>query len=126
MISLEDGFQSKTRRCLQAAPFVFCALGFCADARAATIAPPMLDITRQCHETTGRNATAMSECVVAESEARSALLQQWSKLADANVQKCVKIGRKARRLPYTTMAKCLAVAPIDAQAAPVPAPPPAR
>jgi hypothetical protein len=75
----------------------------------------MLDIIRQCHETNGRNATAMSECVVAESEARSALLQRWTKLADANVQKCVKIGRKVRKLPYTAIAKCLL---IDTQALP--------
>ena len=77
---------------------------------AATIAPPMLDITRQCDANTRHNVTAMSECVVAESEARADLLQHWDKLADVDVDKCVKLGRKAKRQPYTAMEKCLASA----------------
>ena len=77
-------------------------------ASAATIAPPMLDITHQCDAVTKHNVTAMSECVVAESEARADLLQHWGKLPDDNVEKCVKFGRKAKRQPYTAMEKCLA------------------
>ncbi len=75
---------------------------------AATIAPPMLDITHQCDASTRHNVTAMSECVVAESEARTDLLQHWDKLPDGDVEKCVKLGRKAKRQPYTVMEKCLA------------------
>lgn len=74
---------------------------------AATIAPPMLDIARQCDLNSRHNATAMSECVVAESEARSDLLQHWTKLPDTAVEKCLKLDRKAKRLPYTAMEKCL-------------------
>lgn len=77
-------------------------------AEAATVAPPMLDITRQCDVNSRHNVTAMSECVVAESEARSDLLQHWTKLSDTAVEKCIKLGRKAKRLPYTAMEKCLA------------------
>ena len=73
----------------------------------------MLDITRQCDVNSRHNVTAMSECVVAESEARAELLQKWDKLSDASVAKCIKIGRKARRLPYTTMAKCIEVEHVD-------------
>lgn len=75
---------------------------------AATIAPPMLDITHQCDAVSRHNVTAMSECVVAESEARADLLQHWDKLPDDDVDKCVKLGRKAKRQPYTAMEKCLA------------------
>ena len=53
--------------------------------------------------------TAMSECVVAESEARAELLQNWTKYSDDSAEKCIKASRKARRLPYTAMAKCLSV-----------------
>ncbi len=77
---------------------------------AATIAPPMLDITRQCDATARHNVTAMSECVVAESEARADLLQHWDKLPDGDVDRCVKLGHKAKRQPYTAMEKCLASA----------------
>ena len=73
---------------------------------ATNFAPPMLDISAQC----GRNfhsASAMSECVVAESEARAELLSHWAKYTDAGAQKCIAIGRKAKRQPYTAMAKCL-------------------
>ena len=76
---------------------------------AATIGPPLFDITRQC-ETSGRhNATAMSECIVAESEARSDILQHWSTYTDDGAEKCIKLSRKAKRLPYTAMAKCLSL-----------------
>ena len=73
---------------------------------ATDFAPPMLDISAQC----GRNfhsASAMSECVVAESEARAELLSHWGKYTDAGAQKCISVGRKAKRQPYTAMAKCL-------------------
>lgn len=86
---------------------------FSQGAGAATIAPPMLDITRQCDANTRHNVTAMSECVVAESEARAEILQKWDKLSDASAQKCIKIGHKARKLPYTAMAKCFSVEPVD-------------
>ncbi len=69
----------------------------------------MLDISRQCEAGAGRNATAMSECVVAESEARAELLQNWTKYSDDSAEKCIKASRKVRRLPYTAMAKCLSV-----------------
>ena len=75
-------------------------------AAATDFAPPMLDISTQC----GRNfhsASAMSECVVAESEARAELLSHWAKYTDAGADKCIKLGRKAKRQPYTAMAKCL-------------------
>ena len=52
----------------------------------------------------------MSECVVAESEARAELLQNWAKYPDDIAEKCIKASRKARRLPYTAMAKCMSVA----------------
>lgn len=77
--------------------------------RATELAPPMLDISRQCDASSRHNVRAMSECVVAESEARAELLQNWSKISDGNAQKCIKAGRKAKRLPYSTMAKCLSV-----------------
>ena len=77
-------------------------------ASAAQIGPPMLDITRQCDAVNRHNARAMSECVVAESEARAEMLQNWSKYPDDDAEKCVKLGRKAKRLPYSAMARCLA------------------
>ncbi len=77
-------------------------------ATAATIAPPMLDISHQCDVATRHNVTAMSECIVAESEARADLLQHWDKLPDGDVEKCVKLARKAKRQPYTAMETCLA------------------
>jgi predicted phage-related endonuclease len=80
---------------------------------AATIAPPMLDITRRCDVDSRHNAAAMSECVVAESEARAEMLQKWDRFSDADALKCIKIGRKSKRLPYSAMAKCLAVQQVD-------------
>ena len=74
---------------------------------AADIAPPMLDISRQCDASSRHNVRAMSECVVAESEARAELLQNWTKYSDSNAEKCIKAGRKAKRLPYTAMVKCM-------------------
>jgi hypothetical protein len=76
---------------------------------AATIRPPMYDIIRQCDQVSHRNATAMSECVVAESETRADLLQRWSKLDDASVSKCMKSSRKIRHSTYAALAKCLTV-----------------
>ena len=76
-------------------------------AHAATVAPPMLDITHQCNAMARRNATLMSECVVAESEARADLLSHWSKLPDEAAERCIKLGRKAKRQPYVAMEKCL-------------------
>ena len=88
-------------------PLAAAALVLAAGAAHATnFAPPMLDISAQC----GRNfhsASAMSECVVAESEARAELLSHWAKYSDAGAQKCITVGRKAKRQPYTAMAKCL-------------------
>ena len=92
--------------------FVLSVLGS-TTAIGATIAPPMLDITRQCDANSRHNVTAMSECVVAESEARSEVLQKWGRLPDASVERCIKLSRKAKRLPYTAIAKCLAVEPAD-------------
>lgn len=74
---------------------------------AAALSPPMLDITRQCGANSGRNTTAMSECVVAESEARSMVLQGWSTLDDAQAEHCIKLSRKAKRLPYSALSKCI-------------------
>ena len=76
---------------------------------AATIGPPMLDIPHQCESGSRHNATALSECIVAESEARAEVLQNWTKYSDDRAEKCIKAGRKAKRLPYTAMAKCLSV-----------------
>lgn len=75
-------------------------------ARATDFAPPMLDVSALCGRSF-HNASAMSECVVAESEARAELLSHWAKYTDAGAQKCIAIGRKAKRQPYTAMAKCL-------------------
>ena len=67
----------------------------------------MFDISRQCDAASHRNATAMSECVVAESEARAELLQHWSSYSDNGAERCIKAGRKAQRHPYAVMAKCM-------------------
>ena len=75
--------------------------------QATTFSPPMLDIAGQCGRTF-HGASAMSECVVAESEARAELLSHWDKYPDAAAEKCIKLGRKTNRQPYTAMAKCLA------------------
>ena len=74
---------------------------------AAALSPPMLDIARQCGANSGRNTTAMSECVVAESEARSEVLQGWNALDDAAAERCIKASRKAKRLPYSALSKCM-------------------
>ena len=79
-------------------------------AGAAQVGPPMFDITRQCDAASRHNATAMSECVVAESEARADLLQNWAKYSDNSVEKCLRTSRKATRRPYGAMAKCMAPA----------------
>ena len=73
---------------------------------ATDFAPPMLDISAQCGRVF-RSASAMSECVVAESEARAELLSHWGKYTDAGAERCIKLGQKAKRQPYTAMAKCL-------------------
>ena len=78
-------------------------------ALAARIGPPMFDITGQCDASHPHNADAMSECVVAESEARTQILQNWSKYSDAGAEKCIAAGRKAKRLPYTAMVRCMSV-----------------
>lgn len=86
--------------------FVLVLLASASAVHATNYAPPMLDISAQC----GRNfhsASAMSECVVAESEARAELLSHWAKYTDAGAQKCITVARKAKRQPYTAMAKCL-------------------
>ena len=91
-------------RCLPVAASL--VLAFTGAACAADFAPPMLDISAQCGRTF-HSASAMSECVVAESEARAELLSHWAKYTDAGAEKCVKLGRKAKRQPYTATAKCL-------------------
>ena len=78
-------------------------------AAAADIPPPMLDITRQCDAASRHNVRAMSECVVAESEARAELLSNWSKYSDTSADKCIKVGHKAKRQPYTPRAKCMSL-----------------
>lgn len=102
---------------IAAAILTFVMMG---EGHATDLAPPMLDISAQCGRAT-RGASAMSECVVAESEARAELLSHWAKYSDAGADKCIKLGRKAKRQPYTAMAKCLepetaAVAPPGAAA----------
>ncbi len=74
---------------------------------AATFAPPMLDISRQCNAMAHRNTQLMSECIVAESEARADLLQHWNKLPDASVERCLKLNAKVKKQPYVAMEKCL-------------------
>ena len=76
-------------------------------AQAAALSPPMLDISRQCGANSGRNTTAMSECIVAESEARSEVLQGWGRLDNPQAERCIKISRKAKRLPYSALSKCM-------------------
>ena len=78
-------------------------------AAATSLAPPMLDINAMCEAGHKRNVDAISECVVAESEARSEILQKWDKISDADAQRCIKLSRKARKLPYDALAKCLPV-----------------
>lgn len=87
----------------------------------------MHDIAAQCGASTRRNVTAMSECIVAESEARAEVLSRWDKLSDASAEKCLKLGTKAKtnkKYPYSTLAKCVAVEPLVAptEGAPVVAP----
>lgn len=92
-----------------------------AAARAATIAPPMLDIARACNAMAHRNTTLMSECIVAESEARADLLQHWEKLPDVSVERCLKQNAKdakAKKQPYVAMEKCLSPELSAAAAAP--------
>ncbi len=90
-------------------PSAFLSAGvWCGAASAATFGPPLLDITQNCGSIARRNVAAMSECIVAESEARAEILQRWAKFSDATADKCVKLGRKNRKYPYTAMAKCLA------------------
>ena len=95
-----------------------------ATARATTFAPPMLDIARQCNALAHKNTALMSECVVAESEARADLLQHWSKLPDASVEQCLKAGKKVKRQPYVALEKCLS--PDLAASAAAPAKPPEK
>ena len=71
-----------------------------------------------------RNTTLMSECVVAESEARADLLQHWAKLPDDAVARCLKAGRTVKRQPYVALEKCLS--PELAATAAAPAKPPVR
>jgi hypothetical protein len=92
-------------------------------APAATIAPPMLDIPRGCNALAHKNMRLMSECIVAESEARADLLQHWQKLPDASVERCLKLNAKdakAKKQPYVAMENCLAPDLSAAAAAPQP------
>ena len=60
----------------------------------------------------------MSECVVAESEARADILQKWDKVPEAAAASCLKLTRKSKRLPYVALVKCLGTdAPEQAPAA---------
>jgi hypothetical protein len=85
-------------------------------ASATSLAPPMLDINAMCEAGHKRNVDAISECVVAESEARSEILQKWDKVSDADAQRCIKLSRKTKKLPYDALARCL---PVVAAAPPV-------
>ena len=76
----------------------------------------MFDITHQFDAASRHNATAMSECVVAESEARADMLQNWSKYSDDEAERCIRFGRKAKRQPYSAMVKCLSVQSASAPA----------
>ena len=76
-------------------------------AQAATTMPPLLDINARCEAAHKKNVDAMSECVVAESEARAAILRTWEKVPDAKAAGCLKLSRKSVRSPYVTLAKCL-------------------
>ena len=75
--------------------------------RAATTMPPLLDINARCEAAHRKNADAMSECVVAESEARSTILRGWDKVSDAKAASCLKSSLKNARGPYVALAKCL-------------------
>ncbi len=46
-------------------------------------------------------------------------LLHWNKLPDASVERCIKLGAKAKRQPYVAMENCLAP-DIAATAAPTP------
>ena len=81
--------------------------GFVPAAHAATTMPPMLDINAQCEIAHRKNADAMSECVVAESEARADILRRWDKLPETTAAGCLKVKNKGKRLSYVTLAKCL-------------------
>ena len=81
--------------------------GFVPMAHAATTMPPMLDINAQCEATHRKNADAMSECVVAESEARADILRRWDKLPEATAAGCLKVKSKGKRLSYVALGKCL-------------------
>ncbi len=81
--------------------------GFVLDTHAATTMPPMLDINTQCEAAHRKNVDAMSECVVAESEARAGILRRWDKIPEATAAGCLKTNRKGKRLSYVALAKCL-------------------
>ena len=98
----------------------FLAAGVPVAATATTFSPPMLDIAGQCNAMAHRNTALMSECVVAESEARADLLQHWSKLPDDSVERCLKAGRKVKRQPYVALEKCLSSELAAAASAPRP------
>ena len=104
----------QSSRWLLSGAVAFVGFGPSVGGAAATLAPPLLDISKMCEVASGRNAAAMSECVVAESIARSDLLRMWDKLADADVQVCLKASRKAKHRPYGALSKCLSVAAVDA------------
>ena len=76
-------------------------------AHAATTMPPLVDINALCEAAHKKNVDAISECVVAESEARARILQTWDKVPDAKAASCLKSSRKSARLPYVALAKCL-------------------
>lgn len=94
---------------LRSTSFFLAAIGVALPvaAPANTFAPPMLDIARQCNAMAHKNTQLMSECIVAESEARADLLQHWDKLPDASVERCLKLNAKAKKQPYVAMEKCL-------------------
>ena len=81
--------------------------GFVPAAHAATTMPPMLDINTQCEAAHRKNADAMSECVVAESEARADILRRWDKVPEATAAGCLKVKSKGKRLSYVALGKCL-------------------
>ncbi len=76
-------------------------------AQAATTMPPLLDINARCEAAHRKNVDAMSECVVAESEARATILRTWDEVPEAKASACLKASRKNERSPYVTLAKCL-------------------
>ena len=77
------------------------------DADAATTTPPLLDINARCEAAHKKNVEAISECVVAESEARATVLRTWDKVPEAKAASCLKLNRKITRSPYVTLVKCL-------------------